>query len=146
MNNNIPAQLKLPLAAEQLLPHTYPMLLVDELLTFDNGNGAVSAVVDTQSLFAAADNTVEMAALIELVAQSCAAVNGYNDLINNRAVRRGFLVGSSNFHVNRRPRCGEQLRIEVNTTAVFEAFSIVDGKVLTGTECLAAGSVKLWLS
>lgn len=135
----------LPLSAHTLLPHRPPMILVDQLVGFEAGRGCVSATIGANDLFVTQDGTLETVALIELVAQSYATMKGYDDLINQRSVQRGFLVGSRTFKVLRCPRVGESLMIDITTAAELDSFSVIDGVIRVGDEVIAQGSVKLWL-
>ena len=135
----------LPLSALMLLPHRPPMILVDQLVEFEVGQGSVSATIGANDLFVTQDGTLETVALIELVAQSYATMKGYEDLSNQRSVQRGFLVGSRTFKVLRCPRVGESLMIDITTAAELDSFSVIDGVIRVGDEVIAQGSVKLWL-
>lgn len=138
-------EIQLPVQAEKLLPHRPPMILVDQIIEYRQGSGVVSAVVRSGDLFVGEDGQLEAVALIELVAQSYAAIKGYDDLINQRPVQKGFLVGSRTFKVNRCPHVGEELMIEIDTTAELDSFSVIDGAIRVDDEVIAEGSVKLWL-
>lgn len=135
----------LPLSALTLLPHRPPMILVDQLIEFGDGRGCVSATVGENDLFVDADGVLEAVALVELVAQGYATMKGYDDLVNQRPVQRGFLVGSRTFKVVRCPQVGESLIIDITTTAELDSFSVIDGVIRVGDDVIAEGSVKLWL-
>ena len=136
---------QLPLSALTLLPHRPPMILVDQLVEFEVGQGRVSATVDANGLFVSPNGTMESVALLELVAQSYATIKGYADLLSQRSVQRGFLVGSRTFKVLRCPRVGESLMIDITTVAELDSFSVINGVIQVGDEVIAEGSVKLWL-
>ncbi|MDY0190906.1 MAG: hypothetical protein RBR22_09255 [Desulfuromonas sp.] len=136
---------KLPYNAIDLLPHRAPMILVDKLLEFDAGDGVVTATIAADNIFVDADGCLEAVALIEIVAQSYAAIKGYDDRLNHRPVQRGFLVGGRSFKIKRCPLVGEQLRITITTMADLDEFSVVDGVVNSADEIIAEGSLKLWL-
>ena len=143
--SEVDASLQPPVAAERLLPHASPMLLVEQLISYSPGRAEVRAVAKQDGLFSRADGTVEITALAELVAQSCAALNGYEDIINGRPIRRGFLVGCQNFSVERALLVGEQALVAVELDAAFEEFSVMNGVISVAGRQIAAGSVKLWL-
>lgn len=121
------------------------MILVDQLVEVDSGQGRVSATIAEGDLFVSQQGVLEPVALIELVAQSYAAIKGYGDLLSQRPVQRGFLVGSRTFKVVRCPRVGESLMIDITTCAELDSFSVIDGVIRVGDEVIAEGSVKLWL-
>ncbi len=136
---------QLPIDAVTLLPHRPPMILVDQLISFQDGAGCVSALVRENDLFVATDGCLEEVAMIELVAQSYATIKGYDDQINKRPVQRGFLVGGRTFKFLRLPHIGETLLIDIVVSGELDSFSVVDGVIKVGDEIIAKGSVKLWL-
>lgn len=141
----VPRHLTLPMAVTALLPHRAPMLLVEQLLAFEPGRGTISAVMHPDNPFVDADGKLVAAALVELVAQGYAALKGYEDTLRQLPVKYGYLVGSRCFSIRRLPRVGDALTIEICTSAHLEGFSVIDGSVFHGHDCLATGSVKLWI-
>lgn len=137
--------LHLPIEAATLLPHRPPMILVEKLVEYCQGSGTVVAGVRSGDLFVGDNGQLEAVAMIELVAQSYAAIKGYDDLIHHRPVQKGFLVGSRTFKVKRCPHVGETMTIHITTTAELDGFSVVDGVIRVEDEVIAEGSVKLWL-
>lgn len=85
--------LTLPMEAEKLVPHRLPMRLIDRLMEADGKNGMVEACVSADSPLVSLDGELEEVALIELMAQSYAAIKGYSDLACGKPIKQGFLVG-----------------------------------------------------
>nr|WP_320050710.1 hypothetical protein [uncultured Desulfuromonas sp.] len=137
--------LSLPMAAQKLLPHRPPMLLVDALVAFSPGCGTVISEVRAEDLFVRDDGTLEPVAFIELIAQGYAAVKGYEDTLNDVAVREGFLVGGRQVKLLAKARVGDRLAIDIETSGHLEGFCVVDGVVRREEEILAEGSIKLWI-
>ncbi|MCD6525909.1 MAG: hypothetical protein J7K75_02820 [Desulfuromonas sp.] len=137
--------LTLPMAVQSLLPHRPPMLLVDELIAFESGDGTVSAQVKMGDLFVDGDGQLENTALVELIAQSYAAIKGYEDTLNQVAVKQGYLVGSRKISFLKTVYAGDSLMIDITTSAILEGFSVIAGVVKRGDETVAEGSVKLWI-
>jgi len=140
-----PKKMTLPMAAQQLLPHRPPMLLVDALVAFEPGCGTVISVVHDGDLFVCEDGTLEPVAFVELIAQGYAAIKGYEDTLNGVPVREGFLVGSRKVSLLAEARVGDRLTIDIETSGHLEGFSVVDGVVRRDDEILAEGSIKLWI-
>ena len=136
---------QLPQAAREFMPHRPPMQLVERLLVAENGNGEVETVLAADSPLTGADGRIEEAALVELIAQAYAAVQGYCDLRAGRQPGRGFLVGIRQAQMTAPARCGERLRIAVRTQARVESFAMVEGEVHCGERLLASAVIKLWL-
>ncbi len=141
----VPDHLQLPVNAIDLLPHRQPMILVDQLLEFNSEGGVVSAVISSDNIFVEDDGCLVAVALIEIVAQAYAAIKGYDDMLNQRQVQRGFLVGGRSFKIKRSPSVGEQLTVAITTIADLDEFSVVDGVVTSADQIIAEGSLKLWL-
>ncbi|WP_321531600.1 hypothetical protein [uncultured Desulfuromonas sp.] len=135
----------LPMAAQKLLPHRPPMLLVDALVAFTPGCGTVVSEVHAEDLFVCEDGSLEPVAFIELIAQSYAAIKGYEDTLNGVPVREGFLVGGRQVKLLSKAHVGDRLTIDIETSGQLEGFCVVDGVVRCDEEILAEGSIKLWI-
>jgi predicted hotdog family 3-hydroxylacyl-ACP dehydratase len=141
-----PPILTLPMAAQQLLPHRPPMLLVDALIDFSDGRGTVVSEVRRDDLFVNDDGTLEAVAMIELIAQGYAAIKGYEDTRDGVAVRQGYLVGARKVSMLAKVYVGDRLTIDVDPSGHLEGFSVVDGVIRRGEEIVAEGSLKLWIT
>lgn len=139
------ADLALPLPAESLIPHRPPMRLVDTLLSVADGSGVTEACPGAGCIMADARGELDAAALVELIAQSYAAVRGYDDLSNGRPVKEGFLVGARSLRINGTAFTGDRLLTTVTTVGTFAGFAVAEGKVVRAGETIAAGTVTLWI-
>ena len=138
-------RISLPVAAEGLIPHRRPMQLIDALEAFDGETGTVSAVMEAGNPLLEEDGALAEVALLELLAQSFAAVQGYADSFSGQPARQGFLVGVRKVSFYLRPRLGDKLEIKVRAAARLEGFAVVEGSVRRGDELLAEGNIKLWI-
>lgn len=138
--------LSLPIDAERLIPHRRPMRLVDRLLACSGGAGMTETWIPEDSVMAAADGALDPAALVELIAQSYAAVKGYADLAAGMPVSEGFLVGIRKLAVTGKAYANERLLTTLKTIGSFEGFAVVEGTVTRDGEKLAAGTIKLWIT
>jgi 3-hydroxyacyl-[acyl-carrier-protein] dehydratase len=137
--------LPLPVPVEMLLPHRKPMCLVDRLVEFTDASGVVEALVGPESPLIGEDRSLDRIALIELMAQSYAAVRGYSDLLHDKEVKKGFLVAAKAIRINSVASVGDVLRISVTTTGEFGDFTLADGVVTKGGEVLASGNITVWV-
>ncbi len=145
MSEALPDNLRLPRPAREFLPHRPPMQLVDRLLTAADGNGTVEVVPGPGCPLLDADGGLETVALVELLAQSYAAVQGYSDHCAGRPPGRGFLVGIRRAQLYAPARRGDRLLVTVRTIARIERFAMVEGEVRCGDSLLASAVFKLWL-
>ena len=134
---------RLPMPAEGLIPQQPPMQQVHRLLTVGERTATVEAQIDESNIFLDVDGNLEPVAYIEMVAQAAALFNGFRTrhLDEDPA---GFLLGAKGFKFHGNARAGDVLRIDANKDTGFGAFSIVNGRVLRGSVCLAEGQIKIY--
>jgi len=136
----------LPVPVQSLVPHRKPMLLVDRLLSYGDGSGVVEAVITDDIIFVDENEQLDSAALIEIMAQAYATIEGYRCLLDKVPARTGFLVGMQDIDIIKRPFVGDCLNINVDTVAVVEHFAVVEAEVLLKKEIIARGRLKLWIN
>ena len=138
--------LTLPLTAESLVPHRSPMRLVDQLVEIEGKNGVVEALVDRNCPLVSEEGVLEKVALVELIAQSYAALKGYLDRVENKPVRQGFLVGIKSFVSLLPVYSGETLRITIETLGELEDFAVAEGKIWRSETLVGRGEIKIWIN
>jgi predicted hotdog family 3-hydroxylacyl-ACP dehydratase len=134
-----------PIPAEQLIPHRPPIRLIDRLLSFDGLQGVVESVIPPESLYIKDDGSIEQAALVELIAQSFAAVKGYANLQEEKPVVKGFLVGAKGFVFHETAHRGDRLLVFVSKTGETDDFILAEGRITRGDEVLATGNIMVWI-
>ena len=122
------------------LPHTYPFRFVDTVSQQADGTfsgGRVRVRVSANGRGAMGELWRSPLLLAEAMAQSALLLQGGDP----EAARRGFLAGINAFEMERAPRAGETLEIEIRLVARFGAVVRFDGTVTSEGEILARGSV-----
>lgn len=137
--------LTLPMPAATFIPHRPPMQLVDTLLSYAEGTGLVETTLGADCILVGADGTLEETALVELLAQAYAVLRGYDDLLRERPISEGYLVGVRKLQVAGRARAGEALLIRIRTVGCFEGFAVAEGEIERAGEVVASGTIKLWI-
>jgi predicted hotdog family 3-hydroxylacyl-ACP dehydratase len=137
--------MQLPISAEDLVPHRLPMRLVDTLVEVEGNNGVAAATIRPECPLFDPHGELEDVALIELVAQSYAALKGYVDTRAGRPVRRGFLTGVKDFHSHAKVRAGDNLKIELTTIADLDHFAVAQGDIYRDGTLVAQAEVKVWI-
>ncbi|MCD5985381.1 MULTISPECIES: hotdog family protein [Pseudomonas] len=87
-----------PLA--ELIPHAGDMILIDQVLAFDEDHIHTRLTVRPDGLFNEADGSLPAWVGVELMAQSVAAFAGCQARSKGEAVKLGFLLGSRKFDCN----------------------------------------------
>lgn len=137
--------LNFPIPAERLIPHRPPIRIIDRLLEYDGLQGVVESVIQPGSICIADDGAIEQATMVELIAQSFAAVKGYADLLAGKPVRKGFLVGVKRFRFYGSAYGGDRLLIFISPVGETDEFALAEGRVTCGEEVLATGNVMVWI-
>lgn len=136
---------ELPMAAELLVPHRPPMLLI-ESFTFKEGNfSRAEAVMPAAGIFYDAEEGIEEI-IIEIIAQSMAATQGYKVLIGEQPPKDGMIAGVDYFILHHVPEPGAKLDITVDLEMNFGPINVGLGKVFCDGVLQAEGRFKVWES
>lgn len=138
-------ELTLPVSAERLVPHRDTMLLLDELTESGGAVARTSACFAAGHPFADERGRVESVALIELLAQSAAALKGCEATDEVDAEPRiGYLAGLKQFRIMGCAHAERALQMEVQETFAMDQVAMIDGSVHDGERTLATGTLKVW--
>lgn len=137
--------INLPMSAGLLVPHRPPFLLVDRLLDYTGQTGIVESVISPDNFFLSDEGHLKEIALVELLAQSAAAVKGYSDLKDGKEIKKGFLVDIREFFFWERCNKGDVVHISIEITKSFSGFSVINGFIMCKEKEIAKGSMKLWV-
>ena len=128
--------------AGTLVPHRPPMLLIDALVECGGGSARAEAALPEGHL-AVADGAVLESALVECVAQTAAAMKGFDARGQEGPASIGMLAGAADFEVFRRPPAGRRLTIEVREERRLGALALIYGRVLCDGQTVASGQLRV---
>jgi predicted hotdog family 3-hydroxylacyl-ACP dehydratase len=104
----------------QLVPHSGPMLLVDELFGATDASLEAGCTVRDDGLFAIADGRIPAMVAVEYMAQAVAVFAGVRATTRGESIKPGLLLGARNFNSSAAYLSpGDRLRIFV--TLVIES-------------------------
>ena len=138
-------ELALPIDAENLIPHRKPLCMVDRLTEYEDQAGTVEAVVSFENALIEDNGQLDQLAVTEMIAQACAAANGYEALLDKDPMKLGYLVGIKKFQFFGKALAGDKLQISVRTVGAISGFTVVEGQVICNQKIIAAGKIKLWV-
>ncbi len=133
----------LPRRAEELMPHSGPMCVIDLLTIVSEDFAEASVVLKPSSPFIRADGSIEECVFIEMIAQAIAARSGLDLTAEKLKTQKGYLLGVKNMKIVGTARVGDTLRVKVCKTGQYGDFSIIEGSVLNGEHVLAQGEIKV---
>ena len=130
-----------------LLPQRPTFVMIDRLTHFDETVTTTQLMVRTDNLFTEADGHLNPCALVENIAQTCAARMGYiNRYIYRQRVRLGYIGGIKNLQVLRTPRVGELLTTSIEVLQEVMKLTLVNATVRVGDEVIVTAEMKIALS
>ncbi len=135
----------LPTDTEAYMPHRSPLRLVQSLLRVEDDYAEAQTILNTGDVGVGPDGRVEATVLLEIVAQTYAAAQGYQERHSGKPADLGYLVGASDFCIEHRPRAGQTLLIRIKSSCSFGSFYFVDGQVLCEGRVAAGGTLKVWV-
>lgn len=129
---------------EDILPQRPPMRVIDAIEQAAPNRVVCAAQPGADSLFAREDGTLDEAVLLEMLAQTTAAYEGYTQGRRGDNRIKGLFLGARDFRVLRRPRIGERITLCAEKETEFSGFAVARVRALSGEEILAEGELKFW--
>ncbi len=108
-----------------LIPQRPPFVMVDRLVSAGNNHAESVFTVSSENIFVEGAFFQE-SGLIENMAQTAAAFQGYHALAGRKEIKNGYIGGIKNLEIKFLPSVGEQL-----TTVITEEHRVMGASVLT---------------
>ena len=129
-----------------LLPQQEPFVMIDQLLHFDEVTTTTRFTVREDHLYVE-NGRLNACALIENIAQTCAARMGYiNHYIYKKEVQLGFIGSVKNLVVKRVPLLGETLTTSIKVMEEIMQLTLVQAEIKVGEETIVTAEMKIALS
>ena len=137
---------KLPCPADTLIPHEGVMQLIDCLQERSEDRKTAKATVSLARghLFIGACDQVTSEFFIEILAQTAAAANGFDTIVDGRKPGAGFIVRVDDFSVFHHRLAGELLRAEIEELFALGDMTMIKGELFCGNILLASGRIQVW--
>nr|WP_287410800.1 3-hydroxylacyl-ACP dehydratase [Pseudodesulfovibrio sp.] len=135
----------LPAPAGKFVPHEGPMRLIDSLLSADGETGRAEVHIRDNHLLLNEDGTLDGVVFPELVAQTYAAIRGFELRTAGKPLQPGYLVGVQKCEALGRPKAGDVLLVAAETVGKFSGFAVVEGEVRCNDRVLATAKIKLFI-
>ena len=130
-----------------LLPQRAPMVMVDRLVSADEKSAETALEVRADNLFVE-DAVLKPYALVEVMAQSCAAQLGYADkcIHGHNDVRIGYIGSVKKMLVDAAPRVGETLTTHVQMLEDFGDMRMAAAECFIGERQIATAELVITLA
>jgi len=128
-----------------LLPQRPPFIMIDKLVFFSKVVTTTKFLVRSDNIFMEGD-VLNACALVENIAQTCAARMGYINYVNHEKVRIGFIGSIRNLNILRPVRLGELLTTSIEVKEEVMQLTLVEASVRVGDETVVTAEMKIALS
>jgi predicted hotdog family 3-hydroxylacyl-ACP dehydratase len=138
----------LPIAGNaliDLIPQKPPFVLVDSLIAISEHDCKTTFTVSANHVLC--DNgKLTVAGLIENIAQSYAAKDGYKYVMKGKQIPVGFIGDVRNFVCLKRPKINQTITTFVNIENTIFGFSLISGKIELDGEEIASCKMKIFVN
>ena len=126
-----------------LLPQRPPFVMIDRLTHYDEVVTTTCFTLREDNLFME-DGILNSCALMENIAQTCAARMGYINLhVHGEHVKLGFIGSIKGFQVIRQARQGEVLTTSIEVIQEIFQVTMVRAEVKVGDELIATAEMRI---
>ena len=127
------------------IPQRPPFVMIETLEACDDTGASTSFLVKDENIFTQNGSLTEPA-LIENIAQTCAARIGYICQQENKPVPVGFIGAVQNLRINSLPSVGDVLETRITIkNQIFNA-TIVDGEINCNGETIASCEMRIFIA
>jgi len=98
---------------KKLIPHREPMIMVDSLLEFSDGNATVGLTILKDNLFVNNDEFSETG-LIEHMAQAAALYIGFKNHAKEQSAKEGFIASIKKLNIQKLPKVDQVITTDVS--------------------------------
>lgn len=131
---------------QDLLPQRPPILMVDRLLFVDEKSAETALEVCSGNIFVE-NGALKSYAIIENMAQTCAAQLGYcNRLEGDNNVRIGYIGAVKRMQVETAPKVGETLRTRMEVLQDFGDMKLASAESFVDNRRIAVAELTIALS
>jgi len=127
----------------ELIPQRPPFLLIDELVSVENSTITCSFTIPNMHVLVEAGKLNE-AGLVENIAQSAAAGNGYAAKKSGLKIPDGFIAGIKNLKINYLPSADKKLITKVFQLEIIMNFSLIKGEIWEAENLVASCEMKIY--
>ena len=123
------------------------MLMLDRLISADEKSASTSLLIRKDNIFVT-EGRLNAYALIEVMAQTCAAQLGYADVYVNghNDVRIGYIGSVKRMQIEASPRVGETLRTRMEVVEDFGDLKLVTAESYVNNRRIAVAELTIALS
>lgn len=128
----------------ELLPQRPPMVMVDKIVSCENNHITTQLTIREENVFSFQGNFQE-SGLIENIAQTAAALSGYQAKKNNEKVKLGFIGSVKNLEISSLPDVGSMIETSVEVIGQVMNVDMIKGEIRQNNQILAQCEMRIFL-
>lgn len=126
----------------EYIPQRPPMIMIDDLVRADHSSATTTLRISEDNLFVDKGLFTEPG-LIENMAQTAAALVGYQCKITKTAVPLGFIAAIKNWKLHKLPELNSEIETSVQVVNNVMDVTIVEGMVVQGAEKVCSCELRI---
>ena len=119
------------------------MVMIDELTCADERSAQGRFFIRESCVFCG-NGYLQESGLVEFMAQTAAAFEGYRRIIRKEEVATGYIGAVKNLTVNSLPTVNSEIQSEIFVDHELLGFTIVNGKVIQSNKMLAECELRIF--
>lgn len=128
----------------ELLPQRPPMVMVGKILSCESNRITTRFTISEENVFSYNGNFQE-SGLIENIAQTAAALSGYQAKLNNEKVKLGFIGSIRNLDIFSLPGVGSEIETSVEVIGQVMNVDMIKGEIRLNNEVIAQCEMRIFL-
>jgi len=128
----------------ELIPQRPPFVMVDSLLAVDE-NSCETAFYIPEGNILVQDGYFSEPGLIENIAQSAAAMTGFDVISTGQQPKTGFIAAIKNLKINKLPQSSQTINTQITIIDHVLDFTLISGKVYDNNDIFAECEMKIFI-
>jgi predicted hotdog family 3-hydroxylacyl-ACP dehydratase len=125
-----------------LIPQRPPMVLIDRLISVDEKSATGRLFIRESNIFCE-NGFLQEGGLMEFIAQTAAAYEGYRQLLLQEEVRPGFIGAIKNLSVHSLPAINTEIQSEIIVDSELLGYTIITGKIFQNNTIVAECEMRI---
>jgi predicted hotdog family 3-hydroxylacyl-ACP dehydratase len=125
-----------------LIPQRPPMVLIDRLTYSDETSASGCLFIEKSNVFSG-NGFLQEGGLIEFIAQTAAAFDGYRRLSQQKEVKPGFIGSVKNLTVHILPEINTEIQSEIIVDSELLGYTLITGKIYQNNLVIAECEMRI---
>ena len=125
-----------------LIPQRPPMVLIDQLMSMGEKSAAGRLFIKESNIFCE-NGFLQEGGLMEFIAQTAAAYEGYRQLSLQEEVKPGFIGAIKNLTVHSLPEINTEIKSEIIVDSELLGYTLITGKIFQNNNVLVECEMRI---